>query len=49
MDYDLGYFDLETRVLEPLENPFEPKSVTEKNGGPGRIRTYDQRIMSPLL
>jgi hypothetical protein len=21
MDYDLGYFDLETRVLEPLENP----------------------------
>jgi len=20
MDYDLGYFDLETRVLEPLEN-----------------------------
>ena len=24
MDYDLGYFDLETRVLEPLENPFGP-------------------------
>ncbi len=22
---DLGYFDLETRVLEPLENPFGPK------------------------
>jgi hypothetical protein len=22
MDYDLGYFHLETRVLEPLENPF---------------------------
>jgi hypothetical protein len=21
IDYDLGYFDLETRVLEPLENP----------------------------
>ena len=21
MDYDLGYFDLDTRVLEPLENP----------------------------
>src|SRR6478672_2259583 len=21
MDYDLGYFDLETRVLEPLKNP----------------------------
>jgi len=25
MDYDLGHFDLETRVLEPLENPFGPK------------------------
>ena len=25
MDYELGYFDLETRVLEPLENPFGPK------------------------
>jgi putative transposase len=25
MDYDLGYFDLETRVLEPIENPFGPK------------------------
>jgi hypothetical protein len=25
MDYDLGYFDLEPRVLEPLENPFGPK------------------------
>ncbi len=25
MDYDLGYFDLETCVLEPLENPFGPK------------------------
>jgi hypothetical protein len=25
MDYDLGYFDLEIRVLEPLENPFHPK------------------------
>jgi putative transposase len=25
MDYDLGYFDLETRVLEPLEYPFGPK------------------------
>jgi len=24
-EYDLGYFDLETRVLEPLENPFGPK------------------------
>jgi len=25
MDYDLGYFDLETRVLEPIENPFGSK------------------------
>jgi hypothetical protein len=25
MDYDLGYFDLDTRVLEPLENPFGSK------------------------
>jgi hypothetical protein len=25
MLYDLGYFDLETRVLEPLENPFGQK------------------------
>jgi putative transposase len=25
VDYDLGYFDLEPRVLEPLENPFGPK------------------------
>jgi putative transposase len=25
MDYDLGYFDLESRVLEPLENPFGSK------------------------
>jgi len=25
MDFDLGYFDLDTRVLEPLENPFGPK------------------------
>jgi hypothetical protein len=25
MDFDLGYFDLETRVFEPLENPFGPK------------------------
>jgi putative transposase len=25
VDYDLGYVNLETRVLEPLENPFRPK------------------------
>jgi putative transposase len=27
MEYDLGYFDLETRVLAPLENPFGPKAL----------------------
>jgi putative transposase len=40
MDYDLGYFDLDTRVLEPIENPFGPKvlpmwpvhSVTHASG-----------------
>jgi hypothetical protein len=31
MDYDLGYFDLETRVLEPLENPFGPKVITKNH------------------
>jgi hypothetical protein len=25
MDYDLGYFGLKTRALEPLEHPFGPK------------------------
>ena len=25
IDYDLGYFDLESRVLKPLENPLGPK------------------------
>jgi putative transposase len=25
MDYDLGYFDLEKHVLEPLDNPFGPR------------------------
>jgi hypothetical protein len=30
LDYDLGYFDLETRVLEPLENPLGPKVLPPK-------------------
>jgi len=41
MDYDLGYFDLETRVLEPLENPFgakvllmSPGRTPNQNGAP---------------
>jgi hypothetical protein len=25
LDYDLGYFDLDMRVLEQIENPFGPK------------------------
>jgi hypothetical protein len=25
MDYDLGYFDLDTPVLEPLDDPFGPR------------------------
>lgn len=25
MEYDLDYFDLKTRVLEPLDNPLGPK------------------------
>jgi len=25
MRYDLGYFDDETRRLEPIDNPFGPK------------------------
>ena len=25
MDYDLGYIDLEEKILQPLENPFGPK------------------------
>jgi hypothetical protein len=27
--YDLGYFDLEQRTLQPLDNPFGPKPVTD--------------------
>lgn len=25
MDYDLGYIDLEEKILQPLNNPFGPK------------------------
>ena len=37
MDYDLGYFDLDTRVLEPLDNPFGPKVLPMQ---PVRSVTY---------
>lgn len=29
MHYDLGYFDLEQRTLQPLDNPFGPKPVND--------------------
>jgi transposase InsO family protein len=32
MHYDLGYFDLEQRTLQPLDNPFGPKPVTDVSG-----------------
>ena len=55
MDYDLGYFDLETRVLEPLENPFGPKllpmspvrSVTHVSGPDTEIYGGRQGIRTP--
>jgi hypothetical protein len=28
MHYDLGYFDLEQKTLQPLDNPFGPKPIT---------------------
>jgi putative transposase len=28
MDYDIGYFELETRRVEPLDNPFGPKVLS---------------------
>jgi hypothetical protein len=28
MHYDLGYFDLEQKTLQPLDNPFGPNPVT---------------------
>ena len=30
-DHDLAYFDLETRVFEPLENPFGPKNFVSES------------------
>ena len=43
MEYDLGYFDLETRVLEPLENPFGPKVQNlPERGAPGSLPKISQ-------
>ena len=55
MDYDLGYFDLETRVLEPLENPFGPKVLPMSSErsvkdvfGPYTKNLVDVRGFEPL-
>jgi transposase InsO family protein len=32
MHYDLGYFDLEQKTLQPLENPFGPKPLAHVSG-----------------
>ena len=32
MQYDRGYFDLEQKTLQPLDNPFGPKPVTDVSG-----------------
>nr|WP_271615230.1 integrase core domain-containing protein [Bradyrhizobium sp. CCBAU 51627] len=32
MHYDLGYFDLEQRTLQPLDNQFGPKPITRVSG-----------------
>lgn len=32
MHYDLGYFDLEQKTLQPLDNPFALKPVTDVSG-----------------
>ena len=37
LQYDLGYFALESRVLEPLENPFGPKVLPMSPGRTFRI------------
>ena len=47
MDYDLGYFDLETRVLEPLENPFGPKVLPMSLGRTSKIVARSGRFERP--
>ena len=54
MDYDPGCFDLETRGLEPLENPFGPKvflgtlcnPCLRAGPAPGESRTPDPLLRS---
>ena len=50
MDYDLGYFDLETWVLEPLENPMYPvRCVTYVSGPEQRAVVRFLRIGSQAI
>jgi hypothetical protein len=42
MDCDLGHFDLEIRVLEPLENPLGPK-VLPMSPERTRVRLVGER------
>ncbi len=54
MSDDLGFFDLEQKILLPLDNPFDPEVVTHVfrldkvvgAGGDGGIRTHDR--VSPI-
>lgn len=32
MPYDVRYFDLEQKTLQPLDNPLGPKTVTDVSG-----------------
>ena len=34
MQYDLGYFDLEQRTLQTVDNPFGPKFVSDVSATP---------------
>ena len=48
---DTNSYDLNDLCVASVHTPGEKRSQEGKylNGGPGRIRTYDQWIMSPLL
>jgi len=46
MDYDLGHFDLEIKVLEPLENPFGPKVLPMSKVRWTQAGSYEHRKLS---
>ena len=48
---DANGYDLNDRCVASIHTSGEKRSQEDKDldGGPGRIRTYDQWIMSPLL